>query len=154
MELKQIGMIKTQNNNYQAIIDEKYIPALNGLKDFSHCVIIWWADKCDNIELRNILECEKPYAHSPDKLGIFSTRSPARPNPIATTVVQILSIENGTIYLPYIDADDNTPILDIKPYHPSADIVKSYKLPEWCAHWPKSLEESASFNWEKEFTFL
>ena len=91
---------------------------------------------------------------SPEKLGIFSTRSPARPNPIASTVVQILSIEkDGTINIPYIDADDNTPILDIKPYHPSTDKVKNIQLPDWCDHWPKSLEESADFDWESEFTF-
>jgi len=154
MELKQIGKIKIENNSFKAKIDEKYIAALKGLDGFSHCIIYWWADKCDTSEAREILDCKKPYKKSPEKLGIFSTRSPARPNPIASTVIKILSIdENGIICMPYIDADDNTPILDIKPYHPSCDKVNDLQLPEWCDHWPKSLEESANFNWENEFNF-
>jgi tRNA-Thr(GGU) m(6)t(6)A37 methyltransferase TsaA len=154
MELKPIGTIKTQNHNYQAKIDQKYLPALEGLNDFSHIIILWWADKCDNPEARNILNCKKPYKKSPDTLGTFSTRSPARPNPIASSVVQVLSIEpDGTIHLPYIDADDNTPILDIKPYHPSTDKVKNLLLPPWCQHWPQYYEESGDFDWESEFTY-
>ena len=93
MELKQIGTIKVNNYKYKAKIDEKYAKALEGLDGFSHCIVLWWADKCDNTEARNILDCDRPYKKSPEKLGIFSTRSPARPNPIASTVVQILSIE-------------------------------------------------------------
>ncbi len=154
MELKQIGTIKVENYRFKVKIDEKYLPALEGLDGFSHCIILWWANKCDNEEARNILDCEKPYKNSPERLGIFSTRSPARPNPIASTVVKILSIEkDGTINIPYIDADDNTPILDIKPYHPSTDKVRDIQLPNWCDYWPKSLEESADFNWEEEFNF-
>jgi tRNA-Thr(GGU) m(6)t(6)A37 methyltransferase TsaA len=154
MELKKIGEIKIQNDQFIAKIDDKYAIALDGLDGFSHCIILWWANKCDNPEAREILDCEKPYKQSPEKLGIFSTRSPARPNPIATSVVRILSIDNnGTIYIPYIDADDKTPILDVKPYHPSTDKVNDFFLPPWCDHWPKSLEESAYFDWEKEFNF-
>jgi tRNA-Thr(GGU) m(6)t(6)A37 methyltransferase TsaA len=154
MELKQIGIIKIKNNEYKAKVNEKYIQALEGLDGFSHCIILWWANKCDNPEAREILDCKKPYKKSPEKLGIFSTRSPARPNPIATSVVRILSIDkNGTIILPYIDADDNTPIIDIKPYQPNIDKVNNLMLPEWCNHWPESLEESANFDWEQEFNF-
>jgi len=154
MELKQIGKIEILNNEYKAKIDEKYIQALDGLDGFSHCIVLWWADKCDNPKAREILNFKKPYKKSPEILGIFSTRSPARPNPIATSVVQILSLDkNGTIYFPYIDADDKTPIIDIKPYHPSADKVNNLHLPKWCEHWPKSLEESANFDWENEFNF-
>jgi len=154
MELKQIGEIKIQNNEFKAVINKNYIPALKGLEEFSHCIVVWWANQCDKEELRNILDCEKPYKNSPEKLGIFTTRSPARPNPIAISVVKILSIDDdGTIHLPYIDAEDSTPILDIKPYHPSSDKVNNLYLPDWCSDWPQSLEESASFDWESVFNF-
>ena len=154
MELKQIGKIKIKNNNYIAKIDEKYSKALEGLDKFSHCIVLWWADKCDNPNARKILNCKKPYTKGPETLGIFSTRSPARPNPIATSVVRILSInEDGSIKLPYIDADDNSPIIDIKPYQPCSDMVRNLQLPQWCSHWPRSVEESADFNWEEEFNF-
>ena len=152
MEVKPIGMIKANPAGFYAKIDEQYIPALEGLSGFSHCIVFWWADKCDSKQARETISCRKPYKHSPERLGIFATRSPVRPNPIASSVVMILSIESdGTIRLPYIDADDNTPILDIKPYHPSCDRVNVTKLPKWCAHWPQSYEESGEFDWENEF---
>ena len=154
MELKQIGMIEAKKYPFRIKIDKQYNKALDGLEGFRHCKVLWWADKCDNSEARNILDCEKPYKKSPEKLGIFSTRSPARPNPIASTVVKIQSIDkDGTIKIPYIDADDNTPLLDIKPYHPSSDKVNNFKVPKWCDHWPKSYEDSAKFDWEEEFNF-
>jgi tRNA (adenine37-N6)-methyltransferase len=154
MELKQIGTIEANKWPFKIKIDEPYIKALEGLNGFSHCIVLWWADKCDTPEGRNVVDCDKPYTKGPEKLGIFSTRSPARPNPIASTVVKISKIEkDGTIKCPYIDADDGTPVLDIKPYHPSSDRINDFKVPKWCDHWPKCYEESATFNWEKEFNF-
>ena len=88
-------------------------------------------------------------------MGIFATRSPIRPNPIALTAVEILHIdyEKGVIQIAYIDANDGSPVLDIKPYTPSLDRIEAPEVPVWCAHWPKSLEVSGSFAWEKEFDF-
>jgi tRNA (Thr-GGU) A37 N-methylase len=62
-----------------------------------------------------------------------------------------VDLENGLVIVPWIDAEDGTPILDIKPYHPSSDRVRDVRMPEWCAHWPQSLEDSAAFDWEAEF---
>lgn len=88
-------------------------------------------------------------------MGIFATRSPVRPNPIALSTAEIIGIDyqNGIVQIAYIDANDNTPLLDIKPYTPSLDRVETPGVPAWCSHWPQSLEESASFAWENEFNF-
>ncbi|HBF0027276.1 TPA: SAM-dependent methyltransferase, partial [Clostridioides difficile] len=109
----------------------------------------------DNTDFRSVLETEQPYKNAPEKMGIFATRSPVRPNPIALSVVEIINIDymNGMIQIAYIDANDKTPILDIKPYTPSLDRVENPNVPDWCSHWPHSLEESASFAWENEFNF-
>jgi tRNA-Thr(GGU) m(6)t(6)A37 methyltransferase TsaA len=48
--------------------------------------------------------------------GLFTTRSPRRPNPIGLTVVELLSRENGELRVRGVDMLDGTPILDIKPY--------------------------------------
>lgn len=48
-------------------------------------------------------------------------------------------------------AYEGSPVLDLKPYTPSLDRVEIPHVPDWCAHWPQSLEESASFDWAKEF---
>ncbi len=61
--------------------------------------------------------------------------------------------ENGVIGLAYIDADDKSPVLDIKPYTPSLDRVEQPEVPIWCKHWPKNVETSGDFDWESEFTF-
>ncbi|MNE61354.1 putative tRNA (adenine(37)-N6)-methyltransferase [compost metagenome] len=101
------------------------------------------------------MEVSAPYKSSPPKMGIFATRSPIRPNPVAMSVVQIIDIdaEQGIIQIPYIDANNGTPVIDLKPYTPSLDRVESPSVPNWCKHWPKSIEESGRFNWESEFNF-
>jgi tRNA (Thr-GGU) A37 N-methylase len=88
-------------------------------------------------------------------MGIFATRSPVRPNPIALTAVQAIEIdyEKGVIHIAWIDANDGSPVLDIKPYTPSLDRIEAPGVPEWCSHWPKSVEESGHFDWENEFIF-
>ena len=76
-----------------------------------------------------------------------------RPNPIALSCVQVLQIDqaSGAIEIAYTDAEHLTPILDIKPYTPSLDRVERPSVPQWCAHWPKSLEGSAEFEWSGVF---
>ena len=80
-------------------------------------------------------------------------RLPERPNPIALLITDITHIDydNGRIYITYIDAMNDSIILDLKPYTPSVDIGENVEVPEWCNHWPKSYEESGDFDWEHEF---
>lgn len=101
------------------------------------------------------MEVPKPYAKAPEMMGIFATRSPVRPNPIAVTTVAVLHIdyENGVIIIPYIDANNGTPVLDLKPYTPSIDRVENPESPDWCSHWPSNIESSGAFDWEGEFLF-
>lgn len=154
-QVSPIGKINVNEEKMFIEIKPKYIPALQALDGFSHINVIWWFSDFDNEEARNTLEVSQPYKKSPDIMGIFATRSPIRPNPIALTAVQVIHIdyEKGIIQIPYIDVNDGTPVLDIKPYTPSIDRVETPGVPEWCSHWPKSLEESGSFNWENEFNF-
>jgi len=117
-------------------LNKLFIPALNGLQGFGYLNILWWTNFFDNEEGRSVLSCEKLYTNSPDILGIFATRSPVRPNPICLSVVSVSHIdyENGIISIPYIDAEDGTPLADIKPYHPATDRVKELSVPDWCSN--------------------
>lgn len=155
MELKEIGKIKVEGEEMFLQINKEYVKALRGLDGFSNIDVIWWFDKCDNTESRAVVEVKKPYKKAPEKLGVFSTRSPERPNPIALSITEITHIDydNGRIYITYIDAMNNSIILDIKPYTPSVDRVENPVVPEWCSHWPSSYEESGDFDWENEFLF-
>lgn len=53
---------------------------------------------------------------------------------------------------PFIDADDGTPLLDIKPYFPM-ERIKDPRVPAWCQHWPAWQEEAVTFNWLDEINF-
>jgi len=150
-----IGKISINEDGMFVKVDPVYIPALQELDGFSHLNVMWWFDGCDNEHSRNVLEVEAPYKKSPAIMGTFATRSPERPNPIAISVCQIIYIDHdkGIIQLAYIDANDNSPIIDLKPYVPSIDRVENPGVPEWCAHWPKCNEDSGYFDWESEFNF-
>lgn len=154
-EVHSIGKISNNENGTYIEIDPKYRKGLQALEGFSHINIIWWCSDFDYEVARSTIETEKPYKTAPDKMGIFATRSPLRPNPIALTTVEIINIDsvNGIIHITYIDANNNTPLLDIKPYTPSMDRVEHPEVPDWCSHWPKSIEKSGDFAWEDEFNF-
>ncbi len=151
-EIYPIGKVEQTQQGMQLKIFEPYRPALKELENFGHVVVLWWCNLADTKEYRQTIECKKPYRNAPEKMGIFATRSPARPNPIALSVAAILGVDqdNGVISIPWIDAAPGTPIVDLKPYHPSLDRVRDVSMPAWCSHWPKWCEDSANFNWEAE----
>jgi tRNA-Thr(GGU) m(6)t(6)A37 methyltransferase TsaA len=152
-DISPIGYVRADQGSFCLEIEPEYRPALQGLDGFSHIDVIWWCHLCDDEQYRAVVECDQPYKKAPAKLGIFATRSPLRPNPIAITPVMVLNIdhERGAVYIPYIDAEDGTPIIDLKPYHPCIDRIKDVSLPAWCSHWPQWYEDSASFDWSAEF---
>ncbi len=152
-KLSPIGQVECGPEGFALKIDPKYRAGLQGLADFGHINVLWWSHYLDTPDHRSVVEAEQPYKHGPAKLGIFATRSPLRPNPICVTTVSVLHVDvaNGLVIVPWIDAENGTPILDIKPYEPSADRVREVRMPEWCQHWPQWLEDSAKFNWEAEF---
>jgi len=151
-EILYIGKVERAPEGLQLRIFEPYRRALNGLELFSHAIVVWWCHNFNIEECRQTVECDKPYKNGPKKIGIFATRAPIRPNPIAISAVAILRIDHkkGIIQIPWIDAMPDTPIIDLKPYHPSMDRIRDASVPTWCSHWPKWSEDSASFDWEAE----
>jgi tRNA-Thr(GGU) m(6)t(6)A37 methyltransferase TsaA len=83
---------------------------LTDIEGFSHLYVIWGFDRSESFELVGRPPCDNR-AH-----GVFATRSPFRPNPIALTVVELLRREGNILHVRGIDMLDATPILDIKPY--------------------------------------
>ena len=153
--IRPIGVVRADDQGFRVEILPAYRAGLVGLAEFGCLQILWWFSGCDTPACRSSLTETKPYTHGPDTLGVFATRSPERPNPIALSCAQVtyLDAENGVIGLAYLDADDGTPVLDIKPYTPSLDRVREPAVPAWCAHWPDCVEESGEFDWEAEFNF-
>jgi tRNA-Thr(GGU) m(6)t(6)A37 methyltransferase TsaA len=153
-QINAIGSIQIIEGRFYIQLAEQYIPALTHLEDFSHLQIIWWAHLTDNPQARRTLVAENLFRKGPDNLGIFATRAPARPNPIMTSTIAVteITVEEGRILTPFIDADDGTPVLDIKPYYPM-ERVKNVTVPTWCRHWPQWQEDVATFNWQDEINF-
>ncbi len=84
-----------------------------GLKDiegFSHLILIWMFHRSEGYDL--ILT--PPSDNKPH--GVFSTRSPRRPNSIGLTTVELLRRDGRSLYVRGVDMLDGTPVLDIKPY--------------------------------------
>ncbi|MBS5062701.1 MAG: SAM-dependent methyltransferase [Hungatella hathewayi] len=154
-QVHPIGKIQNNEEGCLLIINPEYIPALQALDGFSHLNVIWWFSDFDSEEARSVLQTPQPYKNAPETMGIFATRSPVRPNPIALSTSEIIHIDyqNGIIQLAYIDANDGTPVLDLKPYTPSLDRVETPGVPAWCGHWPRSIEASGDFDWEDVFNF-
>jgi tRNA-Thr(GGU) m(6)t(6)A37 methyltransferase TsaA len=155
IELRPIGVVRSDDEGFRIEIEPEFRPALSGLDGFGHVTVLWWPHKCDTPGDRKVLEVDKPYKKAPGKLGVFATRSERRPNPLAVTTVAVLHAdpEAGRLLLPYIDAEDGSPVLDLKPYQPCADRFRETRVPAWCRHWPQYAEDSASFDWESEFLF-
>lgn len=153
--LTEIGAIRAGKGGFRVGLEPQYWKALQGLEGFSHLQVLWWFSGCDNPACRGTLTEGKPYANGPEALGVFATRSPQRPNPIAISCARMIGLDpsNGVVELDYLDADDGSPVLDMKPYTPSLDRVERPATPGWCAHWPKNVETSGDFLWEKEFNF-
>ena len=147
-----IGSVSS-SEGFSIRVSPEWRDGLIGLEGFSHLVVFWHSHQggWDPAMLR----VPRPYRKAPDELGIFATRSPCRPNAICQTVVPVsrINVAEGTISCHYIDAADGSPVLDIKPWLACCERPAQPRSPDWCAHWPASIEESGRFDWAGEFLF-
>src|SRR6185369_977269 len=93
-----------------------YEQALADLLGFERIWIISWFDRNNNWRPKVL-----PPRSGRTRRGVFSTRSPHRPNPIGISVCKVISIKGREVVVENPDLLDGTPILDIKPYVPYAD---------------------------------
>ncbi len=146
--INPIGHVEAsdQFGKYEVHVDQEYVEALQLLDQFSHVMVIWWAHHHDNAQDRAILSTELPYARG-TRAGVFACRSEYRPNPIAITIMPIISVDQktGVVTLPWIDALDGTPVLDLKPYMPSSDRIRDVSVAGWCKDWPMWMEEAGEY---------
>lgn len=143
IQLYPIGTVQNSGESFGVEIDAPYRPALKQLDQFSHVIVLWWADQSDNEESRSQLQTRPFYAEE-HLTGVFACRAEYRPNPLGSTVCKILAIdeEAGLVRLEYIDAFDGSPVVDLKAYFPVSDRVKSARIPAWLSDWPEWVEEA------------
>lgn len=92
--------------------------ALVGLEQYSHVWIIFVFHKNGHLSAKAKV---KPPRLNGQKVGVYSTRSPHRPNALGLTLAKLDRVRGDTIYLSEIDVIDGTPVLDVKPYIPEYD---------------------------------
>ena len=118
----------------EIVVDPAYLPALDGLErcvapagdavfdDSAHrkdgkIVVICWM----HFAARDRLKVHPRDQEERPERGVFSTRSPHRPNPVSLHTVTLLSIEGNVLRVRGMDAIDGTPVVDIKPHSPELD---------------------------------
>jgi tRNA (adenine37-N6)-methyltransferase len=111
-------------------LQPEYIGALSGLEDFSHAIIITYLHQA-KYEKEKHLQRRPQGLESMPEVGIFSQRAKDRPNPIGVTAVKIINVGNDYIEVQGLDAINETPVLDIKPYFPHYDKIDLPRVPEW-----------------------
>jgi tRNA-Thr(GGU) m(6)t(6)A37 methyltransferase TsaA len=98
-------------------LDPRWAEGLADLETCSHLVVLYWMDRARRDLVRQVPK------HYGVGRGTFALRSPARPNPIAMSVVRLVRIEGPKLFVVGLDCLDGTPLLDLKPYFASTDAV-------------------------------
>jgi tRNA-Thr(GGU) m(6)t(6)A37 methyltransferase TsaA len=88
----------------------KFAAALDDIEGFSHIIVLFHFHRAGRAKLRAV-----PPGQSRPR-GIFSTRSPHRPNPLGLSVLRLLRRDGRRLAVAGLDIIDGTPVLDIKPY--------------------------------------
>jgi tRNA-Thr(GGU) m(6)t(6)A37 methyltransferase TsaA len=109
---KQIPKGPCAKHDAEGILEilPQFALGLTDIEGFSHLFVLWVFDRSKDYELLGT----PPIDDRPH--GVFSTRSPRRPNPIGLTVVELLRREGNSLHVRGVDMLDGTPILDLKPY--------------------------------------
>lgn len=110
------------------VIKEHLAPALSGLGDFSHLLVVFWMHQAKSPA---VLRRKPQGREDMPEVGLFSQRSKHRPNPIGITAVALVKVSGNEIVVRGLDAINGTPVLDIKPYYPDYDCRAGTRVPEW-----------------------
>ncbi len=137
IELRPIGIIhspyKTRRNApsqgwhrpevvSEAEVFDEYTEGLKDIEGFSYLHLIYWLHESEGYRL----QITTPW--DTELHGLFTTRSPNRPNPIGYSVVKLIGKYDNVLKFRGLDALEGTPLLDIKPYIPGIDEMKEVKV--------------------------
>jgi tRNA-Thr(GGU) m(6)t(6)A37 methyltransferase TsaA len=125
-------------------IDAQHYPkdSLDGLQEYSHVWLIYLFHANTNTARRTkdhtsaVRAKVRPPRLGGKTVGLFSTRTPHRPNPIGLSLVKLDRIVGDTLHLSSVDLVHGTPVLDIKPYLPYADSIAGATVPHWVVESP------------------
>ena len=124
IEMKPIGYVSTDADKIPRsweisdvkgalVFDESYVEGLSDIKPGQHIYVIFQFHQSPEFSSQ-FLRINPP-RHNRKEMGVFSTHSPIRPNPIGLSILEVLRVEGNIIYVKGLDMLNGTPILDIKP---------------------------------------
>ena len=120
---RQSGLVEQVVSTIVFEPEYRVAEALRGIEAFSHLWLIWAFDRAEREEWSPTVR--PPRLGGNQRVGVFATRSPYRPNAIGLSCVKLLGVEKGNkgtvLKVAGADLMDGTPIYDIKPYLPYAD---------------------------------
>jgi tRNA-Thr(GGU) m(6)t(6)A37 methyltransferase TsaA len=94
------------------VIDESYVEGLRDIKPGQRIYVIFHFHQSPDFTSQ-FMRISRP--NREEKVGVFSTHSPFRPNPIGLSLLEVLGIDGNVVQVKGLDMLDGTPILDIKP---------------------------------------
>ena len=110
--------VESDSGAFRLELHSRLLEALTDLATFRYLYLLFYFDR---LERPVRMRVSPPWADGRE-VGLFASRSPARPNPIGLSVVRLKKIEGTILYTSGIDVLDKTPLLDIKPYIADLDI--------------------------------
>jgi tRNA-Thr(GGU) m(6)t(6)A37 methyltransferase TsaA len=93
------------------IIFPEYLEGISTIREGEELLLFTWLHEAD----RKVIKCVTRRNYGTPMVGVFSTRSPDRPNPIGIHVVKVVSVQDGRIQVSALEVLDKTPVIDIKP---------------------------------------
>lgn len=113
------------------VLREDCAPMLLNLGDYSHVIVVFWPHLVPD-DVRGSKAQMHPRGDNRFPLmGVLATRSQTRPNPVLITPVRLLEVAGSKLRVRGLDAIDDTPVLDVKPYLPHHDEVEDARVPRW-----------------------
>lgn len=131
------------------VIEPSYGDAMRDLSVGAQAIVVTWLHRA----ARDVLVTHPRGDHTRPEQGVFSTRSPDRPNPIGLHTVQIITIDGTRIRVRHLEAINGTPVIDLKPVLDTMTYDELGAGPE--GHGPRWLEhEGASMAVELNHTIV
>ncbi len=112
---KDAGWKSTDAN---IILKDEYADGLDDIEQHKHLIIVFWAHRSSSDDRRKRVKIHPQRREDLPLTGVFSTSSPSRPNSTLVTVVLFVKREGKVLTVKGLDALDDSPVIDIKPYMP------------------------------------
>jgi tRNA-Thr(GGU) m(6)t(6)A37 methyltransferase TsaA len=142
MEDTPIQTSRNSDERGRLVLLEEYAAALDGLEEFDYAHLIcfldqvWRADASGTRPFTGDRLRPVPFLlqDTGERVGVFATRSPVRPNYLALSLVRLLAVRGNKVDFTGVDLLDGTPVLDVKPFEPHLDVPGYTPGSGWLDH--------------------